>query len=182
MDKRITREVATFLEGVTRALDFARSRPDREGPPSIVVNLSVLVFQGDVLIKQEIETMGDKITVSHVQNSIVNIKGALNGASLAINAAPIDSSKKDELKALIAQLETALTKVAKVAPEKSESAEAVGEAAKDTMEKVSKDKPNKKSIEVSAKGMLEAAKDVAEALPIATKIASVIAGMFGFSL
>ncbi len=123
--------------------------------------------------------MGDAINISHVQNSIVNIKGTLQGASMALGVAPLASSNKDELISLLAQLEAALTKEA---ADKPDSTEAISDAAKETMEKISRDKPNKRAIESATKGFLDLAKDVTEALPVATKIATLIAGMFGFTL
>jgi hypothetical protein len=67
------------------------------------------------------ETMGDKITISDVQSSIVNLKSKFEQVSQLIGTAPIDAAKKDELKRLVQQLHGSLETVP---PEKRQDAEA----------------------------------------------------------
>ena len=122
-------------------------------------------------------TMKDKIDISNVHDSVVNVNSTLTEVSQIIGKAPIDAQKRGELKDMVQQLERAL---AKVAADKGELAGAVADALKDTLEKVAQPQPNRKSIQISAKGMVEAAKGIADVLPIATKIATTVAGMFGF--
>src|SRR5262249_18493571 len=57
------------------------------------------------------ETMGDKITISDVQGSIVNVKSKFEQVSQSIGTAPIDAAKKDELKRLVQQLHESLQTV-----------------------------------------------------------------------
>ena len=51
-----------------------------------------------------------------------------------------------------------------------QDAEAIGDAAKDVVDKATKPNANKKSIEISGKGLLEAAKGIADVVPIAIEI------------
>lgn len=135
-----------------------------------------LVFQD---IEMEVAMSGDTINISDVKNSIINVKSTLDQVEQALGSIPFAADKTDDLKKLVQELRDAL---ASLPPDKHSDAEALSDAVKDTMDKAAKPQPNKKSIEISAKGILDAAKDIAEVVPIATKIASTIAGVFGFAL
>lgn len=168
-------DVLTTIPG-----SYLRPRiPGAQACQFIIYNGPVLnpVLQGPRAREENV--FGDKIDIRHVQNSILNIKSTLNGVTQTIAGSPIDNSKKEELQSLVKQLEGAIEKVP---PAHLEDAGAVADMVKETMNKVNTPAPNKKSIEISAKGMVEAAKGIAEVLPIATKIATTIAGMFGFGL
>jgi len=121
---------------------------------------------------------GDQINVTS-QNSIINVKSSLEGATQTLSAAPLGNSTKDELKALLTQLESRLKEAP---PEKAEAAEALADAARETISKVAKPQPNKRSVQASVTQMMELASDVADALPIAKDIAKAISGIFGVSL
>ena len=90
-----------------------------------------------------------------MQNSVVNVKSKLQQVTQTIGTAPIDAAKKDELKALVEQLNGTLENVP---AEKRQDAEAVAEMVKDTMDKVTQPEPNKKTLEFSLKGIVEAAR------------------------
>jgi len=70
----------------------------------------------------------------------------------------------------------------KVPAEQHEDAGAVADSVKETRNKVNQGNPNKKSLANSLNGLLSVAKDVAQALPVATKIATIVAGMFVIAL
>jgi hypothetical protein len=123
--------------------------------------------------------LGDRINISNVQNSILNVKSILEQVTQSINAAPIATEKKDELRSLVDQLNDILAR----APEdKRDDADAVAEMLKNTMDKIAQPNPNKKALGISLGGIVTAAKGLADVLPIATKIGSLIAGMFGVTL
>lgn len=116
--------------------------------------------------------MGDKVTIGSISGSIVNIKSNLQNARQSIGAAAgVDDSTKAQLDKLIQQLSEALEKLP---ASQKEDAEAVADAATDLVGKATKDKPNKKSVEISANGLLEAAKGIAGVVPIAIEIAKTV--------
>jgi len=118
--------------------------------------------------------MGDQISIGSITGSNVNIKSNLENVRQSIGAAAgVDSSTKAQLDQLMKQLSEALEKVP---AEKKEDAEAVADAATDLVGKAIKDKPNKKSVEISANGLLEAAKGIAGVVPIAIEIAKTVGG------
>jgi hypothetical protein len=75
------------------------------------------------------------------------------------SASGVDDSTKTQLVALIKQLSDALAKVP--AGQKAD-AEAISDAAEEAVAKATKPNPNKKTLEISGKGLLEAAKGIAD--------------------
>jgi ElaB/YqjD/DUF883 family membrane-anchored ribosome-binding protein len=139
-------------------------------------------LEGNLIVRSvelEVDMSGDRINISDVRNSVINVKATLDHVEQAIGSLPIEPAARNDLRSLVQQLSTILERL----PEgKGSEAEAISDAVKDAMDKVAKPQPNKKSIEISVKGILEAARDIAEALPVATKIAAAIGAMFGFTL
>jgi hypothetical protein len=119
------------------------------------------------------ELMGDTFNMSgDFRNAILNIKSTLVDVRQSVNAIPnADTSIKGELRKLVDRLDEELQKVP---PEKSEEAEAVAESTKVLVEAVNKEKPNKAMIQVSAKGLKQAAKNLAAVTPIVLTIATQI--------
>lgn len=120
--------------------------------------------------------MSESYNVIGNTNTIITIYGHFENVTQSINAASIDPAKKNELLTLKEELEAALARVP------AEDAEPVAEQLKLTMDKVAQQAPNKKSLAESLGGIIRTAKDLAEVLPIATKIVSLVAGMFGVPL
>ena len=118
--------------------------------------------------------MGDEFNFqgANLSNSNNNFKSTLTNVTQIVGALPnTDAATKQQIEHLLKQLGVELEKV----PAGSEDdAAAVEETAKDLLEKVSKEKPNKAVVNISAKGLKEAAANIAAVLPavlpIATKI------------
>jgi hypothetical protein len=131
-----------------------------------VVSPGTSSFQGDFDMSDTFNMSGD------FRGAILNIKSTLTDVKQNIGKIPnADPSAKDELKRLIGQLSEALQKVP---PEKDEEAEAVAKSAKLLVDEVAKDKPNKTMVQISADGLKQAAKNIAEVMPIVLSIATQI--------
>ncbi len=104
---------------------------------------------------------------------IVNIQSTLKNVSQVIHNAPqLDDNFKAELTSLIDQLTVALTEVP---DEYAEDAEAVAVEAGRLAEDVSRAKPNRRSIQISADGLKRAAQDLAAiAPPVMTIVQSIL--------
>ena len=87
---------------------------------------------------------------------------------------PGEQSEKEKLAALLEELNGLL----KEAPaEKKDDAEAVADFANDLIEQAGAEKPNKRKLEITAKGMTEAAEGIASVVPKAITVVEAIAGM-----
>ena len=118
----------------------------------------------------------------HIQNVVgpVNIKSRLNRVSQTVeNAAAVEDHRKQELVKLIQELTAALEGAASKAPEDSER---IVQAAEMVAAEVSKQKPNKSFLNITAEGLKEAAKAVEAIAPsvlsVAGKIAAYVAAAF----
>ncbi len=122
--------------------------------------------------------MGDTFNLSgNFSGSNINIKSTLTNVSQTIGSLPsADDASKQELQRLIQKLNEALQKVP---PEKAEDAEAVADYAKDLVEITKDDKPNKTKFRITGEGLKEAAKSIAEVVPIATQIVMTVAKLAG---
>jgi hypothetical protein len=160
--------MAACTEGEQRSLDLQRGKSDRQIQIQFFLNV---VVQGEMVV-------GDKIEIGNVTNSAINVKSKLEHVSQTISAAPLEGSKKAELEALVQQLKDVLETAQ---AEKPEAVEAVSDALETTMSRVGKPQPNKKSVEGSMKNLADTAEDIAEAIPIVTKIGTAIASIFGFT-
>jgi ElaB/YqjD/DUF883 family membrane-anchored ribosome-binding protein len=124
---------------------------------------------------------GNTYNLSNFQVGILNIESTLSNVTQSVGNIPnIDQSTRDELKQLMEQLNTVLQKIS---AEKIEDAEAVADTAKDLVENISKDKPNKAKIQITLAGLKQAAENIAkvvpDVLPIAIQITSVVTKAFG---
>lgn len=108
----------------------------------------------------------------HASGSIVNIQSTLENVSQVIHNAPqLDNNFKAELTNLIEQLTAALTEVP---DEHAEDVEAIAVEAGRLAEDVSRAKPNKRSIQISADGLKRAAQNLAANAPLVMSIAQSI--------
>ena len=120
----------------------------------------------------EEKIMRDKYTTGNIIGSNVSINSNLQNVRETIGAAKtVDDTTKAQLDQLLQQLSENLKKLP---AEKATDAEAVAEAAGDLVKKATADKPNQKSVEISGKGLLEAAEGIASVVPIALKIVSTV--------
>ena len=118
--------------------------------------------------------MGDEFNFqgANLSGSNNTFKSTLTNVNQFIGGLPTtDATTKQQIEQLLKQLGVELEKV----PAGSEDdAAAVEQTAKDLLEKASKEKPNKAVVNISAKGLKEAAANIAAVLPavlpIATKI------------
>ncbi len=107
------------------------------------------------------------------QGAIVNINSTLSSVTQTISGSPkLDQTAKDELAALVQQLNTALQQ----APaDKSDEAETVADFAKDLIENATKDKPNKTKMAYTADNLKKAAENLATVIPTVLPVAIQIA-------
>jgi hypothetical protein len=111
---------------------------------------------------------------------IVQHNSDLASASRQLAGSGLDPALVGQLTALVADMQLALRKLPST---DAASASALTGAVKRAMQDIAAAGPrDKKSIEISAKGMLEAAQGLAGVLPIAAKIAATVAGAFGLML
>lgn len=128
--------------------------------------------------------MGDRITISgNIQNSNLNIKSTLTNVQQTINAAAdADASSREQLQALVAQLQQALEGLP---VEQQEQGEAVALSAQALVENSRAAVPNKTLLEISAQGLKKAAESLSAAAPgvvsLAAQIASAVLHMRGLA-
>lgn len=115
---------------------------------------------------------GDQISVSGVSGGVVAIKSTMGDVIQNVGNIPgADQATKDELKKLIEQLTDLLQK----APAASASdAEAVAETARQLVDSVAKEKPNKTIVQITAEGLKKAAENIKAVLPDVIPIATQI--------
>jgi hypothetical protein len=100
----------------------------------------------------------------------------LENLTQTIGASGVDDSTKTQLVALIKQLSDAL---AKVPAAQKVDAEAISDAAEEVVAKATMPNPNKKTLEISGKGLLEAVKGIADVVPIAIEIVKTVSPFAG---
>jgi hypothetical protein len=114
--------------------------------------------------------MGDKISISNIQNSLISVKSTLtNVQHSAANIPTKDEVARQQLQELIEQLSQALQNIP---ASKKEQAEAVAASAEDLVEKAKADKPNKTLLQISGEGLKKAAESLSEVAPAVVGIAS----------
>lgn len=127
-------------------------------------------------------TMGDTFNMSgNFQGAIVNIKSTLTNTTQTVGAIPnAQPADKDELKALIEQLSTALQQVP---AEKATEAEKVAKRADELVKEAADKDTDQEAVEAKGNLLLKAAQNVAGAMPaimpIATQIVTHLSKMFG---
>ncbi len=113
-----------------------------------------------------------KISIGgNVTGGIVNVGGEQTfRGNVTINTNAISASEehRQELAALVKQLNAALTTIS---PEDAEVIQSLAQAAVD---EVSKDKPNKRLLEIKGENLKRAAENLAAVAPIAVKIAKTL--------
>jgi ElaB/YqjD/DUF883 family membrane-anchored ribosome-binding protein len=113
--------------------------------------------------------MGDKISISNIQNSLISVKSTLtNVQHSAANIPTKDEVARQQLQELIEQLSQALQNIP---ASKKEQAEAVAASAEDLVEKAKADKPNKTLLQISGEGLKKAAESLSEVAPAVVGIA-----------
>jgi len=96
-------------------------------------------------------------------NSIVNIGSVLHSVNQSIQEnSYLSLSDRQEINLLLKELVDVLKQIP---PENVDEAEAVEKMAKDLVENATKEKPNKKLIEISVEGLKKAAKDLSIIIP-----------------
>jgi hypothetical protein len=124
-------------------------------------------------------SIGGNASVHIVQHDV-----DLSPAAQKLAAAPLDPLLVTQLQALVTEMQAALRATPRG---EAAAAKAVASAVTATVDSVSAGKapgvqPDKKRIELSAKGMLEAAEGLAGVLPVALKIAAALGTAFGLGL
>jgi predicted Zn-dependent peptidase len=117
--------------------------------------------------------MGDTFNMSgDFRGAIVNIKGRIDHIQQAT------AGDRESLKALFDEL---FEELEKVPPESKPDAEAVSKTAERLLDDASKPNPNKSLLNITAEGLIEASKALAEVVPnaiiVAEKIARFIVGL-----
>jgi hypothetical protein len=99
----------------------------------------------------------------HGNNNIVNTASILDSVTQSVQAnTNLSEPDKDTLNSLLEQLNIALKEMPK---ENADDAEAVAETAKTLIERATKEKPNKRLIEISSDGLKGAAQNIAAITP-----------------
>ena len=126
----------------------------------------------DIMVIGEISMSKDTITVTDVIGP-VNIKSRLERVVQTVNNAPaLPDKEKEQLADLMRRLEDLLVPISEKQPE---DAQRVLQAAEIVVAEVGKQKPNKSFLSLSAEGLKEAAKAVAEIAPSVLVVAREIA-------
>jgi hypothetical protein len=131
-----------------------------------------------VMVIGEITMSQDNIHIGHVVGP-VNVKARLEHVTQTVNAAPaITDVQKQEFSALIEELKQALASAPTTKPDDTQR---VVQAAEIVAAEVSREKPNKSFLAITAEGLKEAAKAVGDIAPtvlsVAAKIATFVAGL-----
>ena len=117
--------------------------------------------------------MADRFNMSgDFRGAIINIKSTLTNVQQSVgDIRSDDQDARQELEKLIGQLSEALQKI----PAGSEEqAQAVAETAKVLVDTAKAEKPNKTLLQISGEGLKQAAKNLADVMPIVIPIASQI--------
>ncbi len=125
---------------------------------------------------------GDTFNMSgDFRGSNINIKSTLTRVSQrVVNLPQTDQTAKDELQALLVQLNETLQQAP---PDKAEEAEAVAKSAEQLFATASEEKPNKTLIQITGEGLKQAAQTLAKVMPTAlttaTQIVTLISKLHG---
>ena len=125
---------------------------------------------------------GDTFNMSgDFRGANINIKSTLTRVSQrVVNLPQTDQTAKDELQALLVQLNETLQQAP---PDKAEEAEAVAKSAEQLVATASEEKPNKTLIQITGEGLKQAAQTLAKVMPTAlttaTQIVTLISKLHG---
>jgi hypothetical protein len=133
----------------------------------------------EIMVIGEVTMSQDNINIHNVVGP-VNVKARLDRVTQIVKNAPaVAATERDQLSGLIEQLKQALEAAAEKQPEDSQR---VIQAAEMVAAEVSKQKPSKSFLALSAEGLKEAAKAVAGIAPtvlnVATQIAQFVGNLF----
>lgn len=177
-DTQIAQELNIPVEDIRDYLDILEEGGKIRSANSFDGHSALLTALGRVTLRDPNYQSTHTATITHntsvhisgdVSGSILNINSTLNNTTQVIDAAPkLSSNTKEELKALINQLNQALQEAPK---ELAEDAEAVAESAKDFLEAVTKERPNKTRVRITKEGLEKAAENIAAVLPQVLSIA-----------
>jgi hypothetical protein len=151
-------------------------------PPQIAQPNSVTNIAKQIIIQGDTTMSGDTFNMSgNFSGAILNIKSTLDNVTQTINNMPhADSAERQELQALIEQLQVELTKAP---PNIEKEAEAVAQTAKALVDTASAEQPNPTMIEITGEGLKKAAENIANVMPavltIATQIVATVARVVG---
>jgi len=134
---------------------------------------------GNASVTSNVTRIGDNVGAAAVNRANVNATPSLSELTQALVRSTSDADASKQVVSQIQAMQAVLLALGKTS---SKSNSGVSVALDETIKAASADKPDKKSIELSAKGLVEAAKGVAEVLPIAIKITGLIAGLFGIAI
>ena len=129
---------------------------------------------GDIV--QGEKKVGDEINISggDFRGAIVNIKSRLENVTQTINTLPHgDDQQRDELKALVAQLQEAL---AQAPPEQADDVEKVTKRVEALVEEAGEENPDEEMMEITGNSLKRAAENIRDALPTVLPIATQIVG------
>jgi hypothetical protein len=116
--------------------------------------------------------VGHSVVINSPQNLNLNIATTLSNAKQSINGfQTINQMENNGLEELIVQL---LQELKKAPNEKAKEAEVVAEYAKELVDEVSKEAPKQSRINVSKEGLIKAAENIANVLPMVLQIAKQI--------
>ncbi len=141
---------------------------------------AILNYEGssnpEVMVIGEVTMSQDNISIQNVIGP-VNVKAQLEHVTQIVrNASAVQAEKKDQLSELLEQLKHALEGAVERQPEDSQR---VIQAAEMVASEVSKEKPNKSFLGLSAEGLKEAAKAVSGIAPTVLSVAAQIAEFVG---
>lgn len=152
---------------LARVPDVAITPKATHEPGVYVQNVNIV----GSLSKQEVN-VGDTIRIGSIDGSIVNIKSKLDSTSLNVGSNALEEgAQRAQLQELVSRLFRALEEVP--AEQRSEAQKVVG-AARELMSQVLEVNPDREATEVSAGGLLEAAKAVGSVVPIALDIVGAV--------
>ena len=142
----------------------------------IVARIGEYEKNPEVMVIGEVTMSQDNISIQNVIGP-VNVKAQLEHVTQIVrNASAVQAEKKDQLSELLEQLKHALEGAVERQPEDSQR---VIQAAEMVASEVSKEKPNKSFLGLSAEGLKEAAKAVSGIAPTVLSVAAQIAEFVG---
>ncbi len=122
--------------------------------------------------------MGDNIHIHDIHHSLFNIKSRLENVQQSIQNLPAQPFEKAELEELIAQLKAELEKAPK---EKADDVEIIAEDTERLIKEIEKPKPNRKRLEITGEGLIEAAEALVSVAPkildLMSRIVKMVTGL-----
>lgn len=180
----VTRNITDFILDIGEMIQYKRYNLDNQFNSEAVTwakqNMHVFPIGRENLVEPEksnFDFSTDKkeahsVVINNPQNVNLNIATTLSDVRQSINnIQTISQRDKDDFEKLILQLMHELQKAPK---EKLEEAESVAEYAKELVDEVSKETPKKIKVNISKEGLIKAAENIANVLPMVLQIAKQI--------